>query len=268
MGTWESSYREDSASESEADYDDGPDRPFSPEPILPVPSPEDFVQLPIPQQFAYVKPVLTATLNGSYEPAEQRHSDFIRGGKHREDVKKNVVMRGNISVEEVRKFTQYLTWWALGEERRAVAIPDAHLRRTHEEDVVSGSSADLIAEAQDTSDMNRQCQIQLDHTQEQATNSDIPVISAISETWDHTGNIQGEQITEELAKGDNEAGVSVVDGTSIDGEPAGVDRAGHDEGKQEKPLKEDMQGTSAVERSLSEVPFLSFGKLVCELNRT
>jgi hypothetical protein len=262
MGTWESSHREDSASESEAeDVVDDPGRPFSPEPTLPVPSPEDFIQLSIPQQFAYVKPVLIATLHGSYEPAKQRHSDFIKGGKHREGVKKNVVMRGNISVEEVRKFTQYLTWWALREERGAVAIPE-HVRETHE-DVGSGISADPIATSvtQDTSSTNRQGQIQLDQTPEHVEKSNIPA-STVGETRDddHTSKVQAEQIKEDLVK-DNEAIVSTVGGTSIDQESFGVDGKNHGEpGIREEPLKEDAitQGTSDVERSLSRVSFFRF----------
>jgi hypothetical protein len=66
-----------------------------------------------------VKPILIATLNDRYEPAKKRHADFMRGGKQRADVMKNVTMRGNIPVEDVRAFSACLSRWALREERRA-----------------------------------------------------------------------------------------------------------------------------------------------------
>jgi|ERR1700722_4531193 len=118
MGQWKSDHREDSGSESEEDINDS-DRPPSPEPVDPVPSSEEFTQLSIPEQFAYVKPILVATLNDAYAPAKGRHDGFIRGGKYRADVGKSVAMRGNISVQECREFLHCLTRWALRDERRA-----------------------------------------------------------------------------------------------------------------------------------------------------
>src|SRR5271154_4941388 len=123
VGTWESSYREDSGSESEEDDDiEDDNRPPSPEPVMPVPSPDVFQILPILQQFAYVKPVLVATLNDAYEPAKQRHADFIKGGKHRVAVHKNVTLRGNIPVEDWEALADCLGRWALRDERRAGKI--------------------------------------------------------------------------------------------------------------------------------------------------
>ena len=120
MGQWTSAYREDSGTESDEEDDiDDSHRPPSPAPILPVPSPEEFRKLTIPGQFAYVKPVLVATLNDAYAPAKQRHDDFMRGGKYRADVMKDVTMRGNIPVGDVQAFGTCLGRWALREERRA-----------------------------------------------------------------------------------------------------------------------------------------------------
>jgi hypothetical protein len=120
VGTWSSSYREDSGSESEEDDDiEDDNRPPSPEPVMPVPSPDVFKTLSIPQQFACDKPVLVATLNDAYEPAKQRHADFIKGGKHRVAVHENVTLRGNIPIEDWEALADCLGRWALRDERRA-----------------------------------------------------------------------------------------------------------------------------------------------------
>ncbi|KAI0261699.1 hypothetical protein BGY98DRAFT_1052779, partial [Russula aff. rugulosa BPL654] len=49
--------------------------------LLPPPDPEDFCELPIREQFAYVKPIIRAILNEAYLPASERHQAFMQGGR-------------------------------------------------------------------------------------------------------------------------------------------------------------------------------------------
>ena len=121
MGQWESSYREDSDSEesdTESDASESKRAP-SPVPVLPAPPPNTFQCLSMREQLAYIKPVLVATLNDEYAPARRRHADFVRGGRAREEVLRNVVMRGPIGADEVGSLARCLGRWALKGERRA-----------------------------------------------------------------------------------------------------------------------------------------------------
>jgi hypothetical protein len=105
---------------------------LSPEPINPIPSAEEFTDLSIQQQFAFVKPVLKAILNEEYGPAKTRHDNFIRGGNARNIVTSSVGLRGEMAVREVKELGKWLRKWTLRNESRST-------RRMDEEDRSHGA---------------------------------------------------------------------------------------------------------------------------------
>lgn len=104
--------------ESEADtdgeyvqYETGADEPAI---LLPPPDPEDFCELPIREQFAYVKPIIRAILNETYLPARERHRAFVAGGLSRFRLQKAATGKGDLTVRDVSRLGRVLQNWVLG----------------------------------------------------------------------------------------------------------------------------------------------------------
>ncbi|KAI0273518.1 hypothetical protein BC834DRAFT_854207 [Gloeopeniophorella convolvens] len=84
------------------------------EPVMPPPDPEDFCELPIREQFAYVKPIIKAILNETYTPARERHRAFMQGGASRRRLQKTATGKGDLSTCEVAQLGRTLQHWVLG----------------------------------------------------------------------------------------------------------------------------------------------------------
>lgn len=104
--------------ESEADtdgecvqYETGAEEPAT---LLPPPNPEDFCELPIREQFAYVKPIIRAILNETYRPARERHRAFMQGGLSRLRLQKAATGKGDLTVRDVSRLGRVLQNWVLG----------------------------------------------------------------------------------------------------------------------------------------------------------
>lgn len=104
--------------ESEADtdsefaqYETGADEPAI---LLRPPEPEDFCELPIREQFAYVKPIIKAILNEAYLPARERHRAFMQGGLSRIRLQKAATGKGDLTAREVSRLGRVLQNWVLG----------------------------------------------------------------------------------------------------------------------------------------------------------
>ncbi|KAG5649415.1 hypothetical protein H0H81_004008 [Sphagnurus paluster] len=123
LGEWKSDYQD-----VQDDVDDGHDRARirSPSPIPndPPPNSAEFSELSIREQFAYVKPILSAILGELYPPARTRHSDFVAGAKKRKKVAENAALRGRMDPSDVTALQEYLSEWCLRDERRAQMIMD------------------------------------------------------------------------------------------------------------------------------------------------
>jgi len=110
--------RVDDDEESEADtdgeyvqYETLADEPAV---LLPPPNPEDFCELPIREQFAYVKPIIRAILNETYLPARERHRAFMKGGLSRLRLRKAATGKGELTVRDVSRLGRVLQNWVLG----------------------------------------------------------------------------------------------------------------------------------------------------------
>lgn len=90
----------------------------SPSPTIPPPNSDEFCELSIHGQLAYVKPVLTAILNDAYKPAQSRHLDFIKGGTARTRTQESAASRGTMSPDDVGKLQKCMMRWILRENRR------------------------------------------------------------------------------------------------------------------------------------------------------
>ena len=82
--------------------------------LLPPPDPEDFCELPIREQFAYVKPIIRAILNEAYLPARERHQAFMQGGLSRLRLQKAATGKGDLTVRDVSRLGRVLQNWVLG----------------------------------------------------------------------------------------------------------------------------------------------------------
>ncbi|KAG5338800.1 hypothetical protein C0989_006184 [Termitomyces sp. Mn162] len=139
LGEWDSTVvelrndDEDNLSEQESEFE----RSHSPSPTIPPPSAEDFKLFSIREQFAYVKPILSAILNEDFPPALQRHTDFIAGGSKRKNVVEQASLRGQIDPRDVDAIQRYVTEWCLRDEQRAQVITD-------EEDISAPLSEDMV----------------------------------------------------------------------------------------------------------------------------
>ncbi|KAG1762634.1 hypothetical protein EDD22DRAFT_778104, partial [Suillus occidentalis] len=114
LGEFESAVQDTEAPDSEEEPED---RKRSPSPKLtdPPPSTGAFVDLSIHAQLAYVKPVLSAILQGKYTPASKSHEAFMRGGAARSSLMKRAAVRGGLDPNEVKQSQKLIVRWALGE---------------------------------------------------------------------------------------------------------------------------------------------------------
>jgi len=117
MGEFESAVQDVEAPDSENELDGVENKERSPSPQLadPPPAAEDFENLPIRAQLAYVGPVLKAILQGKYAPASKKHEAFMRGGAARSSLMKRAAMRGGLDPNEVKQLQRLISRWALGE---------------------------------------------------------------------------------------------------------------------------------------------------------
>lgn len=88
----------------------GFDREESPTPAERPPSPAAFRDLSIQAQFAYVKPVIRAIMNNTYEPASKRHKDFMNK-KTRQGLRTQSGGIGDFSVPEFHQLGKIVQHW-------------------------------------------------------------------------------------------------------------------------------------------------------------
>jgi hypothetical protein len=114
LGEFESAVQDTEAPDSEEEPED---RKRSPSPNLtdPPPGAGAFADLSIHAQLAYVKPVLSAILQGKYTPASKSHEAFMRGGAARSSLMKRAAVRGGLDPNEVKQSQKLIARWALGE---------------------------------------------------------------------------------------------------------------------------------------------------------
>ena len=97
-------------------------RAQSPTPHIPILA-VDFVQLTIAEQLEYVKPVLSALLNGQYLPARRLHIGFMKGGKSRTQVAASAWKRGDVSHKDKEELSTCIRrWMARRETRQALGV--------------------------------------------------------------------------------------------------------------------------------------------------
>ena len=82
--------------------------------VLPPPDPDEFCELPIREQFAYVKPIIRAILNETYLPARERHRAFMQGGLSRLRLQKAATGKGDLTLRDVSRLGRVLQNWVLG----------------------------------------------------------------------------------------------------------------------------------------------------------
>ena len=130
MGEFESAVQDTEAPDSENEGDELEDRErgLSPQLTDPPPSADDFADLPMRIQLAYVRPVLKAILQGNYSPAIKKHEAFMHGGAARSSLMKRAAVRGGLDPNEVKESQRLISRWALGEgyarrAKRAIEPP-------------------------------------------------------------------------------------------------------------------------------------------------
>ena len=95
---------------------------------MPPPNPEDFREMSIRNQFAYIKPVIKAILSGAYLPARERHQAFMRGGSSRRGLQKAATGKGDLTTCEVSRLGKVLQQWVLGPTHmQRVNLPSSRL---------------------------------------------------------------------------------------------------------------------------------------------
>ncbi|OCH93846.1 hypothetical protein OBBRIDRAFT_885221 [Obba rivulosa] len=105
-------------------------RACSPAPTTPPPLAFAF-DLTLAEQFEYTKPVLSAVVEGRYEPARDLHDAFMRGQASRRKVSNIVSLRGNLRHHEVEELGRLVRRWARRKEKRqALAAAEAPLAVT------------------------------------------------------------------------------------------------------------------------------------------
>jgi len=103
--------------------------------MIPPPDPKDFCEMPIRDQFAYIKPVIKAILNETYLPVRERHQAFMRGGASRRRLQKTATGKGDLTTREVSRLGKVLQQWVLGPSH----FQRANLRPNHLGDLESES---------------------------------------------------------------------------------------------------------------------------------
>jgi hypothetical protein len=82
--------------------------------LPPIPA-DDFEDLSVRKQLAYVKPVLRAILNKEYAPAREKHEGFMKGGSARTALMKAAGVRGGMDARFVKAVQRVICKWVLGE---------------------------------------------------------------------------------------------------------------------------------------------------------
>jgi hypothetical protein len=109
----------DNADEDEVQQDyDLASRSPSPTPLDIPPSPNEFIQLSIRQQFVYTKTVLKAIIDNTYLPSKQKHVRYMKGGKYRQSVVDDASLRGKMDPRDVEHLQIYIRAWCLRDEDR------------------------------------------------------------------------------------------------------------------------------------------------------
>lgn len=104
----------DDTIDAEDEQDPSDLRDPSPPPRGLLPSKDDFMQLEIREQFAYVKPVLQAILRNEYRPTKAKFERFLANDKvFMSNLNKSSAMSGMIVPSDIFLLTSYLKWWAL-----------------------------------------------------------------------------------------------------------------------------------------------------------
>ncbi|KAN0133677.1 hypothetical protein V8E53_008401 [Lactarius tabidus] len=122
LGHWES---DDEGSEIDSGDEHVSWEKDAVERAMPPPDPDDFCELPIRDQFAYIKPVIKAVLNEAYLPARERHQAFMQGGSSRIRLLKTATGKGDLSAREVSDLGRVLQFWVLGPMRVQKSRPHA-----------------------------------------------------------------------------------------------------------------------------------------------
>lgn len=123
LGEWESAVKNiddaesgDEGGEYGVDDDANADDPNDTTSTLPPPPPaEDFEDLSVRAQLAYVKPVLRAILNKEYVPAREKHEAFMRGGSERVALLKSAGVRGGMDARFIKAVQKAICKWVLGD---------------------------------------------------------------------------------------------------------------------------------------------------------
>ncbi|KZT23955.1 hypothetical protein NEOLEDRAFT_1179704 [Neolentinus lepideus HHB14362 ss-1] len=131
--TLEDAQNDDAADDDEIMEDDPPDAYSEmPTPSLPAPPRAEFCELSIPDQFAYVKPILALIMDEKYEPAKGRHEAFMKGGVARVGVCKDAAAKGDLTAVEVAQLRRCLSRWLLdkglamrGEHQPLAQVPSS-----------------------------------------------------------------------------------------------------------------------------------------------
>lgn len=100
-------------------------RAASPVPVLPR-NAEDFMNLSIPEQFEYTKPVLLSLVKGLYHPANDLHIGFMKGGKSRSRVASAAWKRGDLTYQDKEALAICIQrWLRRRSERQALDLVEA-----------------------------------------------------------------------------------------------------------------------------------------------
>lgn len=90
-----------------------------PSPVPRLAAPRTFVdKLSLAEQFSYVKPILASVIEGDFKPANQRHTDFMRGAAARRKVCESGYSRGSLRSHEVEDLLDLIMQWARRRQKR------------------------------------------------------------------------------------------------------------------------------------------------------
>lgn len=169
MGKFDSAVVEvqnDHADEDEVQQDhDLARRSPSPTPLDIPPSPNDFIQLSIRQQFVYTKTVLKAIIDNTYMPSKEKHVRYMKGGKYRQSVVDDASLRGKMDPRDVEHLQIYIRAWCLQDENR-IGVPFTNNLSSGEQSVI-----EVDAGAAPTN-LNERREIQAEPSLDDVMNSD------------------------------------------------------------------------------------------------
>ena len=93
---------------------------------MPPPPPEEFDDLPLRQQFAYIIPILHAIIRSEYGPAMSLHDQFMLGGAARSNLKRESPAIGPLKETLAKRIWSYVDGWILGRVVGNIAPNYAH----------------------------------------------------------------------------------------------------------------------------------------------